>query len=75
MLLFMATKKNKPVKQRMKNYRGRLRQEGLRPVQIWVPDQRAEGFRERVRLQISRLNPSDETEVLEFIQDATDWSE
>jgi hypothetical protein len=32
------------VRQRVADYRERLRQQGLRPVQIWVPDVRAPGF-------------------------------
>ena len=29
---------------RVRGYRQRLRDQGLRPVQIWVPDTRAAGF-------------------------------
>lgn len=75
MLLSMATQKSKPTKQRMKDYRSRLRREGLRPVQIWVPDQRAEGFSENVRSQIARLDQREESDTLDFIQDTADWSE
>ncbi|EUA20662.1 antitoxin MazE family protein [Mycobacterium xenopi] len=32
------------VRQRVADYRERLRRQGLRPVQIWVPDVRAPGF-------------------------------
>ena len=32
------------VRQRVAEHRERLRREGLRPVQIWVPDVRAPGF-------------------------------
>lgn len=75
MLPGMATPKSKPAKQRMKDYRGRLRREGLRPVQIWVPDQRAEGFSEDVRSQIAGLDHREESEALDFIQDNADWTE
>jgi hypothetical protein len=32
------------VRQRVSEHRERLRRQGLRPVQIWVPDVRAPGF-------------------------------
>jgi hypothetical protein len=32
------------VKGRVRDYRSRLRAQGLRPVQIWVPDVRTPGF-------------------------------
>ena len=32
------------VRQRVAKHRERLRRQGLRPVQIWVPDVRAPGF-------------------------------
>jgi hypothetical protein len=32
------------VRQRVADHRKRLRRQGLRPVQIWVPDVRAPGF-------------------------------
>jgi len=31
--------------QRVREHRARLRQEGLRPVQLWVPDTRRDEFR------------------------------
>jgi len=33
-----------PVRERVAAHRTRLRRQGLRPVQIWVPDVRAPGF-------------------------------
>ena len=32
-------------------HRRRLRAQGLRPIQIWVPDVRAPGFKEQARRQ------------------------
>ncbi len=32
------------VRERVAEHRARLRRQGLRPVQIWVPDVRAPGF-------------------------------
>ncbi|MBK1629583.1 hypothetical protein CKO31_02270 [Thiohalocapsa halophila] len=42
------------VNTRVQKHRAALRRAGLRPVQIWVPDTRREGFAEECRRQ-SRL--------------------
>ncbi len=36
--------KPKSSKEKVRRHRERLRQQGLRPIQIWVPDVRAPGF-------------------------------
>ena len=36
-------------RQRVKRHRDALREAGFRPVQIWVPDTRQEGFAEEIR--------------------------
>lgn len=36
---------------RVRDYRARLREQGLRPVQIWVPDVRSPAFAETARRQ------------------------
>ena len=59
----------------MQDYRLRLRKQGLRPVQIWVPDQRAPGFRKQLLKQIERLDQQDEANALDFIAEVVDWSE
>jgi hypothetical protein len=40
-----------PVNQRVRKRREALRAAGLRPVQIWVPDTRRQGFAEECRRQ------------------------
>lgn len=40
----MAANENPPVRDRVRSHRERLRKQGLRPIQIWVPDVRAPGF-------------------------------
>lgn len=52
----------------MSDYRSRLRREGLRPIQVWVPDQRAAGFKSKLRKQVMRLDPQDEADALTFIE-------
>ncbi|MCZ6674265.1 MAG: DUF3018 family protein [Verrucomicrobia bacterium] len=58
----------KDTAKRMSDYRSRLRREGLRPVQVWVPDQRAAGFQTKLRKQVLRLDPQDEADALTFIE-------
>jgi hypothetical protein len=38
-------------REKVRAYRARLRAQGMRPVQIWVPDVRAAGFRAKARAQ------------------------
>ncbi len=54
---------------RVQKHRAALRESGLRPVQIWVPDTRRPGFAEECRRQ-SLLLQGDAHE-----QEATDWLE
>jgi len=63
---------------RMRRYRARLQAQGLRPVQIWVPDARRPGFAEECRRQ-SRLVAGDplERDTLEWLAraaDTTGWA-
>ena len=58
---------------RVQKHREQLRAQGLRPVQIWVPDTRAPGFKEMARRQCLAINEADRRdgtmEFLESIQD------
>ena len=47
----MAKPDDSSVRRRVAEHRERLRRQGLRPVQIWVPDVRAAGFAEEARRQ------------------------
>lgn len=38
-------------RRRVRDHRARLREQGLRPIQIWVPDVRAPGFAEEAHRQ------------------------
>ncbi|MHB8466912.1 MAG: antitoxin MazE family protein [Acidimicrobiales bacterium] len=40
----MARREPPPARDRVRRHRDRLRAQGLRPVQIWVPDVRSPGF-------------------------------
>ena len=62
---------------RVQKHRAALRESGLRPVQIWVPDTRRAGFAEECRRQ-SRLLQGDAqereiTDCLEAAGDHTGW--
>jgi hypothetical protein len=54
---------------RVQKHRAALRESGLRPVQIWVPDTRRPGFAEECRRQSQLL----QDDILE--QETTDWLE
>ena len=41
----------KPTKIKVQEHRDRLRAQGLRPIQIWVPDVRAPSFRSEAHRQ------------------------
>ncbi len=46
-------------KEKVHRHRRRLREQGLRPVQIWVPDSRAPGFAEEARRQSAAVAASE----------------
>ena len=41
----------KPSREKVREHRARLRAQGLRPIQIWVPDVRAASFRSEAHRQ------------------------
>lgn len=50
----VAPKKQNPSREKVRAHRERLRAQGLRPIQIWVPDARSPSFAAEARRQ-SRL--------------------
>ena len=62
---------------RMATYRQRMRAEGLRPVQIWVPDTHAPGFAETCRRQARAVAAHDPAgdEIMRFVASAYEWPE
>ena len=54
---------------RTTRYRQALREKGLRPVQLWVPDTRAPEFAAEARRQCERINTADRAEGM------MDWLE
>jgi hypothetical protein len=46
-----ASRRPRPSREKVKVHRDRLRQQGLRPIQIWVPDVRSVAFAAEARRQ------------------------
>jgi hypothetical protein len=65
--------KAKTAKERMSARRKRLRAQGLRPIQIWVPDLRNPRVRAEIKRQAALL--SKPHEIDQWIEAAVDWSE
>ena len=61
-----------PVSERVRKRRDAQRASGLRPLQIWVPDTRRQGFQEECRRQAKLVATSDEADPdLQQFMDAT----
>ena len=61
------------VVERVQKHRAGLRKAGMRPVQIWVPDTRREGFAEECQRQSALIkNDQHEKEVLRFLDESAD---
>ena len=56
-------------------YRERLRAQGLRPVQIWVPDTRSKTLAEEVRRQSLRVSQKDESDLMDELDMAAAQTE
>ena len=57
------------VAQRVQKHRDALRAQGLRPVQIWVPDTRASGFAEECARQAAIVDAANraDPDLMEFL--------
>ena len=58
-MMNMADPEESSVRRRVADHRTRLRRQGLRPVQIWVPDVRAVGFAAEASRQSAMAAHSD----------------
>jgi hypothetical protein len=68
--------KPKTAQQRMAARRRRLRAQGLRPVQFWVPDLRDPKVRADLRRQAKLLaQPVEGGKLDDWIEQAYDWQE
>ena len=69
-----STSKPKPSRVKVREHRERLRSQGLRPIQIWVPDVRAPSFRsEAHRQSLAVATSAHAREDQAFIDAVSDW--
>ena len=61
------------VSERVRKHREQLRAEGLKPIQIWIPDTRSESFRKKCeRESLSLVSDPLEAETLAWIAEVAD---
>ncbi len=61
-------------RRRVRAHRERLRAQGLRPVQIWVPDVNAEGFAAEAHRQSRAVAASDAADDDQaFVDSVSEW--
>ena len=64
----MESSNKKSARDKVRAYRERMRQQGLRPLQIWVPDVRVPGFAAEARRQsLAVANSSKEGADQDFV--------
>ena len=65
---------SRTVAERVQKHRASLRAQGLRPVQIWVPDVRAPGFADECARQASLAAAADraDLDLMSFLDAALD---
>lgn len=66
--------KAKPARVKVQEHRRRLRAQGLRPIQVWVPDVRAPSFRSEAHRQSLAVSEGvHASEDQAFIDAVSDW--
>jgi hypothetical protein len=71
-----SARRAKPTKVKVQEHRERLRAQGLRPIQIWVPDVRASSFRSEAHRQSQAVAASAHAvEDQAFINAVSDWDD
>lgn len=71
-----ARSKLKQVREGVRAHRQRLREQGLRPIQIWVPDVRAPSFKTQANRQSRAVAAGAHArEDQAFIDAVSDWDE
>lgn len=66
----------KPSRVKVREYRERLRGQGLRPIQIWVPDVQSPAFRTEAHRQSAAVAASAHApEDQAFIDAVTEWDD
>ena len=71
-----STSKPKSTRVKVREHRERLRSQGLRPIQIWVPDVRAPSFRsEAHRQSLAVAESAHAHEDQAFVDAVSDWGD
>ena len=66
----------KPSRVKVREHRKRLREQGLRPIQIWAPDVRSSAFRaEAHRQSVAVAANAHAFDDQAFIDAASDWGD
>ena len=66
----------KPSRVKVREHRARLREQGLRPIQIWVPDVRASSFKSEAHRQSLAVAASAQVhDDQTFIDAVSDWDD
>ncbi len=66
----------KPSRVKVREHRERLRKQGLRPIQIWVPDVRSPAFRSEAHRQSAAIAASAHAfDDQAFIDAVSDWGD
>jgi surfactin synthase thioesterase subunit len=69
-----ARSRSKSSREKVRAHRKRLRQQGLRPIQIWVPDMRSPAFAAEAHRQSLAVAKSPHArEDQDFIDAISDW--
>jgi len=69
-------RKAKPTRVKVREHRDRLRAQGLRPIQIWVPDVRASSFTSEAHRQSLAVASSDHAHHDQaFIDAVSNWDD
>lgn len=67
---------SKPSRTKVADYRARLRAQGLRPIQIWVPDVRSPAFQAEAHRQSLAVATSEQArDDQAFIDAISDWGD
>ena len=71
-----ARSQSRSSREKVRAHRERLRRQGLRPIQIWVPDMRSPAFRkEASRQSLAVARSPHASEDQRFIDDVSGWTE
>ena len=70
------SKGRKSSREKVRDHRARLRAQGLRPIQLWVPDTRSPDFaREAHRQSLAAAQSPGEAEDQAFVDAISEWDD